>query len=640
MALLGVSGRSFDQWLQPGIPPDFNQVTQIEFVGPKTSQPDQSIYPNDWNNIGPAVGFAWALPWFGEGKTNIRGGYQISYIGGGHAGNLSNFIFNTPGFVNNAQTQGPIDGTPFDTRSLPGQIPIAPSSLPMQPIPIQKQNFNAAAFDPNYRTPYIQNYTLSITREVTRNLTLDVRYIGTRGIALTGFYDLNAPNVFYNQPLFDAFERTRRGEDVELFDQMFMGLNFVTGLQPVNGTTSRGSAQLRQSTTFRDALANGDYFTLANSLNVFNGTGTGVVTGASGERGTVLRRANKGINVAGGATVAGVPAVPAGLFPENYISANPQFAQSNYWTNSGKSNYHSMQVQGTLRPSHGLNVQGTYVWSRSLETPLVGSNLANGLSTTPAFTNPAEREKDYGLSPNHVTHDFRGFGTYELPLGPGKLLFRDSSGALARIAEGWQTSFIVNLSTGQPVSIASTYLNGTTVSPTGLYAASVPDVVGPFPVKGFGKVDWNGDFGNFFGNRYGKTADPQCAGVETTLRQFCTLQAVTDTTTGQIVLQNPLPGKRGTLGRQTLEMPATWGFDAALSKTIRVAEAKTVQVRVDATNVFNHPQPNLALVTNAPPAGLNINSTVPFGFIQDKGNPNLMGSEKYRQFKATVRFNF
>src|SRR2546421_2263839 len=164
-------------------------------------------------------------------------------------------------------------------------------------------------------------------------------------------------------------------------------------------------------------------------------------------------------------------------------------------------NYHSLQVQGTLRPTQGISLQGTYVWSRSLETPLTGSNIANGLLTAPVFTNPTDRNKDYGLSPNHVTHDFRSYGTIELPFGPGKLFLRNSSGWLARLAEGWQTSFIVNLSTGQPVSIASTYQNPTntttTPNPTGLYGGSVPDVVGPFSSKGFGKVVWNGDSGNF-----------------------------------------------------------------------------------------------------------------------------------------------
>jgi hypothetical protein len=648
LALFGVSGRSFDRWMRPDNGVDLNLLTQVEFVGPKTNQPKQTIYPNDRNNFGPAVGFAWQLPWFGKGKTNVRGGYQISYVGGGHAGNLSNFIFATAGFVNNAMTQGPVDGTYFDVRNLPGMIPITPNTSPMQPIPLQKVNQNAAAFDPHYYTPYIQNLTFSVTRELSRNLTLDVRYIGTRGIGLTGFFDLNAPDVFYNPALFDALERTRRGEDAALFDQMFLGLNLnpnVRGCDPsnatalcaaVNGTTQRGSQHLRLSTTFRDALANGDYFTAANSLNVYNGIGSGpsgAVPGVGGERGNVLRRANRGFNVPGGTTIAGGPVVPAGLFPENWITANPQFAQANYWTNSGKSNYNSLQVQGTLRPTQGLSVQGTYVWSRSLETPLVGAALGSGLNTVPTFTNPAERDKDYALSPNHVTHDFRSYGAFELPIGPGRLLFRNSSGVLARLVEGWQTSFIVNLNTGQPASISTSYLNGTTTSPTGLYGtSSVPDVVGPF--KGFGKVQWNGDYGTFFGSDFGRVLDPQCGTVAAELKSYCTIQAITDAKSGQIVLQNPKPGTRGTLGRQTLEFPGFWNFDAALSKTVKISESKSLQVRMDATNILNHPNVgNCGTTTPLCNPVLNTNGSSPFGSIQEKG-------DQRRFFKGSVRFNF
>jgi hypothetical protein len=340
------------------------------------------------------------------------------------------------------------------------------------------------------------------------------------------------------------------------------------------------------------------------------------VTGVAGERGTVLKRANLGINVPGGVTVAGAPSVPAGMFPSNWISANPQFNAATYYTNSGSSNYHSLQFQSTLRPTAGLNFQGTYVWSRSLEVPLVGSNLANGLLTAPVFTNPAERNKDYALSPNHVTHDFRSNGTFELPIGPGKLLLRNSSGWAARLAEGWATSFIVNLSTGQPMSVAAANM---------LYGGGVPDVAGPFSSKGFGKVEWNGDFGNFFGNQFTNVADPQCGAVADSLKSLCTLKAVADASSGQIVLQNPQPGRRGTLGRQTMELPGTWSFDAAMSKTVKIAESKSLVVRMDATNVFNHPMPGTPV--------LNINNTSTFGLIQDKGN-------QFRQFKANLRFLF
>jgi len=370
------------------------------------------------------------------------------------------------------------------------------------------------------------------------------------------------------------------------------------------------------SSTFRSALANGDYVSLANLLNYFNGVGSSAVNGVPGERGTVLRRANKGFNVPGGTTIAGGPVVPAGLFPENWISANPQFNQANYYSNTGKSNYHSMQVQTTMRPTQGLSFQTTYVWSRALQIAPSG------------YTDPLNRDNDYILAPTHVTHDFRSNGTFALPIGPNKLLFRNSSGWLARTVEGWQASFIVNLNAGTPTSITSSYLqNGTTASPTGLYANSVPDVVGPVPVKDFGKVRWDGNYGSYFEpNRFTKVVDPQCGAVGADLKPYCTLQAVADVKTGQILLQNPKPGTRGSLGQQTMELPGQWSFDAAMSKLIRIQESKSFEVRLDATNVFNHPVPNSPT--------LNINDNVnAFGFIQSKGN-------QIRQFKARLRFNF
>ncbi len=290
-ALFGVSGRSFDNWLNPNVGVDTNLVTTLEFVGPKTENPDKSIYKKDRNNFGPAIGFAWNVPWFGEGKTNVRGGYQVTFAGGNRYVNLANYIFSNQGFVNLATTTGPNNGgSYFETTSLSSVVPVTPGEAPMQPTPIIKKNVAAYAFDSNYQTPYVQNLTLSVTRQVSRQVTVDVRYIGTRGMKLySDLFDLNVPNVYYNPALFDALNRTRNGEDVELFDQMFLGVNLnpgVTGCNPaaptatcaaVNGTTQRGSQHLRLNTTFRTNLAQGDFEAVSDSLNTYNGTGAAAI---------------------------------------------------------------------------------------------------------------------------------------------------------------------------------------------------------------------------------------------------------------------------------------------------------------------------------------------------------------------------
>ena len=61
------------------------------------------------------------------------------------------------------------------------------------------------------------------------------------------------------------------------------------------------------------------------------------------------------------------------------------------------------------------------------------------------WTDPLNRNADYAPPYQAVRHDLRTNGTFELPVGPGKLLLSKSSGWLARIIEHWQTGVIFNV---------------------------------------------------------------------------------------------------------------------------------------------------------------------------------------------------
>jgi hypothetical protein len=77
---------------------DPNLLTTSEFVGPNTPNPDKSALPPAWKNFAPTVGFAWTVPWFGEGKTTVRGGFGMSYVTPGRNGsNLETVLGNAPG---------------------------------------------------------------------------------------------------------------------------------------------------------------------------------------------------------------------------------------------------------------------------------------------------------------------------------------------------------------------------------------------------------------------------------------------------------------------------------------------------------------------------------------------------------------
>jgi hypothetical protein len=304
-------------------------------------------------------------------------------------------------------------------------------------------------------------------------------------------------------------------------------------------------------------------------------------------------------------------------FPENFIRANPQLGAAAYLlTTLYSNNYHSAEAQITLRPTHGLNLQSTYTWSKNL-----GVGQAGGLGAT--YTTMADRHADYSLQSDTRIHDFRTNGNFELPIGPTKLLARNSSGAFARIVEGWQVGWIVNVNSGQPMSVAAQNM---------LYALGTPDIVGPFDTKA-GKVEFQGSQSGSYlpAGAFRAIPDPQCARVTALqgLQGQCTIDAIADANTGRVVLQNPLPGNRGTLGQRVMHGPGQWRFDANLRKTIRINESKSLEFRIDARNVLNHPEP-------ADPV-LDINNV---NFGQIVGTQGNAKSTLHREFQAQLRLNF
>ena len=313
-------------------------------------------------------------------------------------------------------------------------------------------------------------------------------------------------------------------------------------------------------------------------------------------------------------------------FPENFIKTNPQFNNATIETNAGYSNYHSMQAQLTLRPTYGVTLQGTYTWSKNL-----------GVAGT--FTDPRNRSLDYTLLGSDRQHVFRTFGSFDLPVGPNKLLAGNSSGALARVIEGWQTSWVVNLASGSPATVSGN---------TTMYANGVPDLVAPIKLQNFAGVVWKEGAvsGNYFGNAFVKASDPQCSAIAQVLQSSCSLNAIAEAGTNRIVLQNAKPGTQGNLGQNSLTNAGTWSADMAISKRLLVREQLRLQFRLDATNIFNHPTPGISLGQITGPirggSNLNLQGGAPFGEIPLKGPGGARGSrtDDVRYFQLQLRVEF
>ena len=649
------------------------------FIGPDSANPDQQLFDDDWNNFGPAVGFAYQLPFWGKGKTTIRGGYQTNFLTLGRAN-----VFNAPGTVRDYNYTGADrTGTAAymslkDLANSNGTFaPLVPVPLPVYmttpaenpEFPLDQRQQSTTVYDPNLATPYVHNLTLSLTRNIGSNLTVDVRYIGTLSRKQTASINLNTSNYLENglKEMFDCAryntvdycgalaptDATYAGSTFQKLDQMFWNINLNNpswGYGPTGttvwGTYQSGALQLRgnQGTN----LANGDYNALAGALatmNInknYNPQLTNFIP-QSYTAGSVLRYNG---------------------FPENWIYTSPQYSSISMSQNLNTANYHSMQAQVTLRPTNGLSLSGTYTWSRNL-----GSL---------GYTDVRVRD-DYGLLNTHRSHAFTSYGTYDLPFGPNRQLFSDvNPGVLGRIIGGWQLSWIHTMQSGRPGNISAT---------TGITSSGGrPDYIGsePYDTKS-GHVVWNPNSrtGNYFNDQLLVTVDPQCNGVTTAqgLKNSCWLTAMSRPamegdpgairtkvsnpdyvpTLGDVpgnrpvlfgvpLFQNAAPGTRGNFGPGQFTSPMTWNTDMALTKVIRITEGKSFQLRVDATNIFNHPFPSNGVFTSAgsrtaAPGDFSGNYTVMDvswlnGLLYNRNAGYLDNKVGARTFQAKVRFDF
>jgi hypothetical protein len=218
-----------------------NFLTSMDFIGPKSPNPTQTAFKNDLNNFGPAVGFAWQVPWLGEGKTSIRGGFQRTFggagrntstIGNGSSAVLGSVPGNTSILSGQAALASQIPSTvPLTIADIPRIVPLAPTSpaVPGGTLPIYNRTSTAiTGYAPDYVTPFTDNYTLSVTTNLHPKLTLDIRYVGTQSRKQEADINLNQSNVYHNKELYDALAAARAGDDSGanglLLTQMLAGL--------------------------------------------------------------------------------------------------------------------------------------------------------------------------------------------------------------------------------------------------------------------------------------------------------------------------------------------------------------------------------------------------------------------------------
>jgi hypothetical protein len=176
-----------------------NPIPGIPLVQP-------SLVSSDKNNFAPRIGFSWQ-PLSTSNRLVVRGGYGI-YYDRANSRLLNNQILDFP-YYTLAQTYLTPIATPFVDVPQPSSFPLAFTNNPLLPFggppalmlqsPTPLSPTGVAVVSANgiypdlhdFRTPYLQQFSLGVQDEFARNWMLDVSYVGSTGRKLYRLVDLN-----------------------------------------------------------------------------------------------------------------------------------------------------------------------------------------------------------------------------------------------------------------------------------------------------------------------------------------------------------------------------------------------------------------------------------------------------------------
>ena len=259
--------------------------------------------------------------------------------------------------------------------------------------------------------------------------------------------------------------------------------------------------------------------------------------------------------------------------PPNTV--NPNYGSVRAMFYEGRSYYNALEAQLAKRMSHGLQVQGVFTWSKSIDTSsasLAGDTFGNSISSLPWFDLRLNR----GLSDFNVGRTFVVNGTWELP-SP-----KSSSGPTQWALGGWQLGLIFTASDGIPFT--ATW--GTGSDPLGSLSSDDWDVPNRLSGSGCKTLTNPGH-----PNNYIKT---ECFAVPTAPNMAfwnANCSPAPPSAGGPVAFPQCF-NLRGNAGRNILIGPGVTSMDFSVFKNNyirRISERFNIQFRAEMFNILNHP---------------------------------------------------
>jgi hypothetical protein len=380
---------------------DCSSMTPIGLVVSGDKGISDGLTQTYYKAFAPRIGIAWSPGT--SGKTSIKAGWGLFYnpieqlvleqfsaeppFGGSSF--PFNTLFNTPFLDQSGEFSYP---NPFGLASLSGVDGILnpPRGQGVdwgmfRPLQLFGQ------FQPHVRSQYSAQYNLTIERELTRDLKLQVGYVGSQGHRLLATHDLNYGNP---QTCLDLNAVLGDGTCGQYFADSAFTIDPGTTL-PVDFHLPSGSV-IPSGTVLTNGL------TLVG-LRKYSSPQCDPLTGT-------------------GCPADGIP-VFSSIFAQDTIA---------------NSAYNSLQVSLDKHFSHGLQFTTAYTFSKSFDQA----------SSFEGILNPVDPRRSRSLSNFDARHRIVFSYYWELPV-------RKYSGAKGKLLNGWALSGITTFQTGFPIRIQS-----------------------------------------------------------------------------------------------------------------------------------------------------------------------------------------
>jgi hypothetical protein len=414
-------------------------------------------YNTDANNVAPNIGVSW--------RPNVQGGWLRQLLGDPELATVRagfSVGFNQPSIGDFTDLYGANPGrstpaTRNNTNSNYLLVPAGeawpvlltetnrlgpPSGLPERPaFPIRATTGTSIAiFDAGIEMPYTRSFSVGFQRALGREMAVEFRYVGTRGLKGWTGEDWNQTNVIDNG-FFEEFKRAQ----ANLRSAVEQGLcatqaTCTFGYRGPGSGTSPLPIYLAYLTGSGDANNPAAYSTPAAIALFTNTTFQGrfdiyqpsVMTSANTDLQTTARRAN---------------AIAAGL-PANFFRMNPAIGTSSaeLTVSNTRSRYDSAVIDLRRRLSRGL------LFTASFTATWQQSDTRNG--------NDLHNPRIWIDNTSGVPKSLKLTANYEVPVGRGKRFLTDTNPWLNGALGGWSLNMTGRVQTGRVLTVTGAQLVG------------------------------------------------------------------------------------------------------------------------------------------------------------------------------------